>query len=271
MKSICWIFFFILISQKLSAQTTNEIWDNYMATFENKPGSIVVRMDLINLAPLKEYKFILITGITYESKSPDGLPDKETLSAIQKVGDELQQTIAISLKEVYVGSFTYNNERLEYFYLQDTVGAREILKSFYKSKYDKLKTYINIRNDSDWKAYKEFLYPNEETLNYMADSKVVFSLIESGDKLTKARKVDHFSYFKSKKDAEQFKDNIQKVGYRIEKIDKNSDSAYPYSVLFWKEQNVDLNSISQITTVLREISKRCNGEYDGWETMVIKD
>lgn len=271
MKSLYCILLFILISQKLSAQNTTEVWDNYMTTFENKPGSIVVRMDLINSTPLKEYKFILVTGIAYESKNPDGLPDKETLAAIQKVGDELQQIIGVNFKEVYVGSFTYNNERLEYFYLQDTIAVRDTLKSFYHLKHDKAKNYINLKNDSAWMAYKEFLYPNEETLNYMADSKVVYSLVENGDKLIKARKVDHFTYFNSKKDAEKFKDEILKVGYQIEKINKNSDNTQPYSVLFWKEQYVDLNSINQTTVILREISKKCNGEYDGWATIVIKE
>ncbi|MES2520203.1 MAG: DUF695 domain-containing protein [Bacteroidota bacterium] len=271
MKSTYWLLLITLMSQKLSAQATTERWDNYMATFENKPGLVVVRMDLIKSAPLKEYKFILVTGITYESKNPDGLPNKETLSAIQKVGDELQQVIGTTFKEVYVGSFTYNDERLEYFYLRDTIGVRETLKSFYNLKHNKFKNYIYIRNDSDWKGYKEFLYPNEETINYMTDSKVVYSLVENGDKLIKARKVNHFAYFNSKKDAEKFKDEIQKIGYQIEKINKNSDNTFPYSVLFWKEQYVDLNSINQTTVILREVSKKCNGEYDGWETIVIKE
>ena len=271
MKTICYILLLILITQKIFAQKDQETWDSYMATFENKPGSTVVRMDLIDSAPLKEYKFILITGVTYESKSPDGLPDNNTLSFVQQIGDELQQLMHSTLKEVYVGSCMYNYERLEYFYLKDTLGIRNVLKEFYLSKYPKFKKYINLREDFDWKGYREFLYPSETIINYMADSKVVKSLVDNGDNLTKSRKVEHFAYFKSQNESEEFKVEIEKKGYLIIEIGKNSIGEYPHKVLFWKDQFVDLESINQVTKSLKDIAKKYKGEYDGWETVVIKE
>jgi uncharacterized protein (TIGR01619 family) len=269
MKTLLCLFLLLTVSQKLFAQ--NEIWDNYMASYENKPGSVVVRMDLVSSAPLKEYKYVLVTGTTYESKDSEGLPDNITLLFVQKIGNELQQILMNKYENIYVGSLTYNFERLEYFYVKDTIGLRQTLNKFYESKYLKIKKYVNLKIDSDWKYYKEFLYPNENILNYMADNKVVMSLVENGDKLNKSRKVDHFSYFKSQREAQEFRIEIEKEGYNIEIVGKNDIGDYPYKVLFWKNQFVDLEHINQVTTNLKEIAKKYNGEYDGWETVVVKE
>ena len=61
-------------------------------------------------------------------------------------------------KEIYVGSFMHNYQRLEYFYLKDTIGLRNVLENFYGTKYPNFKNYINLRVDADWKGYREFLY-----------------------------------------------------------------------------------------------------------------
>ncbi len=261
----------ILLQNVLMAQNEKESWDSYLASYENKkPGSTVVRMDLINNVPIKEYKFILISGVTYKSDDTDGFPDNKTLEIIQQIGDELGKYIHSKFNGIYVGSFMHNFERLEYFYLKDNTNVKEIVTSFYDTKYPQFKSYVNIKDDSQWTYYKDFLYPNEDIQNYMGDQKVVDNLTKNGDDLTKSRRVDHWVYIDSKQNAETFKIEVEKLGYKIEEIKKDKENRNSYKVNFWKDEFVDLGSINQITSNLRVICKKYNGVYDGWETFVIK-
>lgn len=253
------------------AQSERESWDSYLATYENKkPGSTVVRMDLVKNAPINDYKFVLVSGVTYKSDNVDGFPDDKTLAIVQQIGDELEKLIHSKFNGIYVGSFMHNFERLEYYYLSDNTNVKEVIKSFYDTKYPQFKSYINIKDDSKWTYYKNFLYPNEDILNYMGDQKVVDNLIKNGDDLTKSRRVDHWAFFDSKEYALKFKIEIEKIGYKIEEIKKEKGSNKSYKVNFWKDEFVDLTSINQITSNLRSISKKNNGKYDGWETFIIK-
>ena len=119
----------------LKSQNSDEQWDVYLASYEDeKPGSTTIRLDLLNSAPINQYNYVLVTGITYKTKREDGFPEDKTFSLLHQIGDEL---IAILTKEssfLSVGSFTYNNERLEYFYLSDSTGIRSILKKYYQRK-----------------------------------------------------------------------------------------------------------------------------------------
>ena len=45
-------FIGLLLINQLQAQEEN--WQNYIATFENKPGSVIVDMQLKEVAPLKQ-------------------------------------------------------------------------------------------------------------------------------------------------------------------------------------------------------------------------
>jgi hypothetical protein len=115
------------------------------------------------------------------------------------------------------------------------------------------------------------LYPNEETLEFMFDSKVVQKLAEKGDKLDKPRKVDHWIYFENEQDRNCFIDYLKNKRFKIESKTKVTNKIKPYSLQISREDNVRLSDISKITGDLRQNAKKCNGDYDGWETCLVTD
>jgi len=252
----------------MSAQSVKETWETYIASYDNnKPGSTTVRMDLINSTPIKDYNFVLVTGIKYESNRQDGFPENKTFEKLSKVNNKLIKLLNNCCSNIIVGSFTYEFERLEYFYLKTDKGIKQKIEKLYKTKFPNDKYYVNIKEDKNWKYYTDFLYPNQETINYIADAKVVKKLVESGDKLTKERRVDHWIYFSNKADLNSFKKKIIELKFNIEPSMKK-DSLQPYEIRIWRTDKVDLNSINSITNQLRKLSERFNGDYDGWETSV---
>ncbi|WP_026777399.1 DUF695 domain-containing protein [Polaribacter sp. Hel_I_88] len=260
------------ITSFLNSQSKKESWETYIATYEkSKPGSTTVRMDLINSVPNKEFEYVLVTGIKYESKREDGFPEKQTFDKLYKVTDGIIEILNKNCKNIIVGSFTYDYERLDYFYLQSENGIKEKLENFYKRNFPKEKYYINLIKDTNWKYYREFLYPNEETINYIEDEKVVRQLIQAGDKLKKERQVDHWVYFSKKENLSLFRKEIEKLNFKIKSQNEKASLERPFEIRIWKVHKVDLNSVNLITNQLRELAKKYNGDYDGWETSVEKE
>ncbi len=275
MKKIIIVLLFgtLLVSNHVVSQTQTEHWESYIASYEGeKPGSTTVRMDLIKSAPISGYNYVLVTGITYKSEREDGFPKgDETFKLLHKIGNGLESILNKNVENVFVGSFMHDFERLEYFYLKSNKGVKEKIEQFYKANYPDKEYYLNIKEDKNWEYYIKFLYPNEETINYMEDQKVLSALKNAGDNLTKARRIDHWVYFSSKASMLSFKKEVLKQGFKIESSGKTEEGAIPYRLRFYRIDYVDIDSIYPITSSLRKMAVKHNGDYDGWETSVETD
>ncbi|CAM1341935.1 DUF695 domain-containing protein [Tenacibaculum amylolyticum] len=271
-NSFKFLLVILFVSSLTTAQNLNESWDTYIASYENdKPGSTTLRMDLYDLAPIKSFNYVLVTGITYKTSRNDGFPEKETLKLLYKAADAVTEIIKKETESISVGSFTHDKERLEYFYIKTPKNVASKIEQFYKDNYPKYKFYLNIKEDKKWKYYLDFLYPNEEIKNYMADLSVLRNLQEAGDNLTKARRVDHWLYFSDKSKLKECKEELIKSNFTIQDTTIDNKRNLTYGLQVWRIDNVDINSIYPITKGLRTLAKKYSGEYDGWETSVEKE
>jgi uncharacterized protein (TIGR01619 family) len=256
----------------INAQNTEERWDTYMATYEDgKSGSTTLRMDLIDDAPIESFDYVLVTGLTYETSKENGFPENETFSLLHKVADDLIEIVEGETEFFLVGSFMYNYERLEYFYIKEPKNIVSKIEKFYKDNYPNYNYYLNVKEDNEWTYYRDFLYPNEEIKNYMADQSVLRHLEEAGDKLTKARRVDHWLYFSNELEMNKCQEELINLNFKVEFAGINKETDPPFELQVWRIDNVDIDSIYPITTNLRTIAQKFNGEYDGWETSIEKE
>jgi len=256
-------------SQNVQIKDTGK-WEVYIAGYEKGPGSTVLNMGLVNKAPDKKLPFIVITGVTFTNCREDGLPEENEFINLHEISDDVQKSIAELTNMEMAGTFTYQCERLDYVYVSDTSKIRKSIAELYKSKYSKYKSYISIKRDENWDAYLKFLYPNEETQEDMSNQKVLTQLQKNGDKLTKARLVDHWIYFASSQDRENFEKNIFNDGFKIEGREKVDDTDKPFQLHISRVDKVDPESINKITLDLRHKARQVNGNYDGWETFIVK-
>ena len=263
------VVLFLVVPFLLMAQAEN--WDVYMAQYENKPGSITLNLSLKSTAPVKTLPFLLITGVSFRNCDSIGMPVKREFSNLYRIADSVQAIVNSSVKNNLVGSFTYLCQRFDYFYLNDTIGLRQNLASLYKSKFPLYIPYINIKEDKNWTTYLNFLYPNDATMEFMQNQKVILALQKGGDKLIKARPVDHWFYFKTELDRSCFITYAIKQQFKIVAKEKNANLfKAPFKLHLSRTDKVDAASISRITLELKKQAKQCNGEYDGWETFVVK-
>lgn len=257
------------LTSRCFAQQEN--WDVYVADYGGKPGSTLVNMDIKAWAPRADLPFILITGVKFENCDGEGFPQKGEFENLYKVSDTVLKYISELTDNIIAGAFTHQCERLDYIYIKDSTGVRAKLTELYKSRFQNYAPYINIKEDKQWNAYLNFLYPNEETREYMSNQKVVLSLVNAGDKLSQPRKTDHWAYFENENDRKCFQQIVTGMGFSIGNTDYDKDTKKSYKLQFSRTDKVDLENINRITSDLRKKALTCNGEYDGWETFVIKE
>ena len=220
---------------------------------------------------LRDLPYVLITGVTFTNCTDDGFPDKNEFDNLYKVSDDVQELIAKLTKMELAGTFTYQCERLDYIYVNDTVKIRAKLAELYHSKFGNYKHSINIKRDDNWDAYVKFLYPNEDMQEHMSNQKVIEQLLAAGDNLTKARQVVHWIYFSNVNDRDLYEKSIVSSGFEIEGKEKIDNSDKPYVLQISRTDKVDPESINKVTIDLKRKAKQMNGDYDGWETSIVKE
>ena len=147
----------------------SDFWWSYLASYDQGPGSIVVNLGLKKQLPLSEYRTLIITGVTYATQRVDGLPETSDLDHLNKMSSKLIEAIEKVTPAIHAGTFKYNRECLHYVYVKDGSIVEEALKAFYSKECPECKTYTNIKDDPNWTAYKDFLFPNQATFDFYHD------------------------------------------------------------------------------------------------------
>jgi hypothetical protein len=155
------------INRKQFEQILNVNWDFYFAEYENGPGSIILDMSLNDLAPIKDFPILVVAGVTFSNCSEYGLPNEDEIINLNIISDCIIKIISNITKFKYAGVFTYQCEQLHYIYVKEAINIKEELTKLFLDKFKEYKYYINIKNDTEWEAYLEFLFPNEETRQWM--------------------------------------------------------------------------------------------------------
>lgn len=260
-----------LLLLSLHAFSQNENWDVYMARYEKGAGSTVFNVSLKDSAPIKGYPFLLKTGVKAKDCPQGGLVSGTELDMLYSISDKMKSIIDAELKNREAGTFSYQCERTDYYYVADTNGLRTKLAVAYKTFYPQYEYTIEIRVDPEWDAYLKFLYPNEEIREYMENEKVIYNLTKAGDDLSKPRQTDHWLYFNNEADRNAFISYALKENFKIESRKTLDKGSRPFQLQISRTDKVDMSSITEITGELRKKAKELNGEYDGWETFVIKN
>jgi hypothetical protein len=192
------------------------------------------------------------------------------LKKLYTIKDDIFDTINGTASFYYVGSFMYDGNRFEYYYVKDVEGLEAKIDKLFRQKYSREKYKVFVREDITWELYKDFLYPNEEIKNFMSNRDTLIQLRNAGDVAEHARKIEHYAKFPTEEFRAEFMTEIKQLSYTVEGGRISDDKTLPFEIKFYREDTTTMEQISKITQKLIEISKKYYGKYDGWETFVWK-
>ena len=262
----------LLITFNSLAQEPIEDWDTYMANYKKGAGSVLFNRALKEKAPLLIYNYLVITGVKIKECSPDGFPTQQEFQNLYKISDRVNELLEKKKRRILAGTLTYQCERLDYYYVNDTTLLRKYLTEFYKTNYPQYSFILKMEEDKSWSRYLKFLYPNEEVMESMKNQKVILQLTKAGDKLTKERRIDHTLYFKTAEERREFFLKVYEQKFLVEKLELLKDSSsHPFVLIMHRTDKPELANITRLTLYLAKEAAKYNGLYDGWETFVLTD
>lgn len=248
-----------------------EEWEFYLTNIDGNPGSIMVDLGLISIAPIPDHETIVWVSVKMNQPKENGLSTSGKIEILGQIEDSLVTKLNKKHNCTFVGRATTDGNRDFYFYFGNTTlydkSISEAMVQFPKYTYD-----FGTKADKDWKSYFDFLYPLPKQLQSIQNRRVIEQLEKGGDKLTKAREVDHWIYFKTEADRETFLQKISTENFSIvdKDFDKELDEA-PFGLHIKRVDKVDQESVDQYVIHLWQLASESNGDYDGWETSIEKD
>ena len=157
-----------------------------------------------------------------------------------------------------------------YFYCEDGTDPEHIINEVMQF-YPEYRYRFDQKLDSDWSTYFNYMYPSKEIMQTISNRSVIENLQNHGDNLEVARAIDHWIYFKNEVDLHKFVEIILSWDFQINQRNKIEEyDGFPYQLQISKTEFVDQQSIDHCTLQLSQLANQLNGEYDGWETVVIK-
>jgi hypothetical protein len=86
--------------------------------------------------------------------------------------------------------------------------------------------------------------------------------------LTAAREVQHWIYFRSEPARALFRDAATAAGLGFVS-ESSSKGELPFGIVVARTQPIEQNSIDRTVIELLNLSRRFDGDYDGWETPIV--
>ena len=167
--------------------------------------------------------------------------------------------------KVLSGTFTYKCQRLNYYYVKDTMGVRNAIMRMYNRSYPDYSYSINIKQDAGWTTYRTFLYPDEATLTWMDNDRIIARMMQQGDSLVKRRDINFEFYFKTDSDRVSFARYVQTRNYRVDTVVVSKSNSMPFELIASENGMVKMDSINNRVLDLKRELKNHHGLYNGWQ------
>ncbi|WP_019415173.1 DUF695 domain-containing protein [Paenisporosarcina sp. TG20] len=248
----------------------SEFWDTYFDLIDEKPAAVVLDMEVSQEIDTEQYKNAFVVRFRLKSPNEEGLHVGAEADQLNEIEETLMETAEL-INYINVGRITTNGIRDIIFYStqeEETALASEANGYYHSLGYEM--EVFKIEEDTNWEFYFEFLYPDSYQIQHIGNHSVLEALEESGDKLETPRKLEHTVLFQNEMMKKRFIKTVKKVGFTIEEETLKKDEEGDYVICISRVDSVDYNSIDELTDLLLEIAEKFEGEYDGWETIVIE-
>ena len=247
-----------------------ENWAAYLTTIDGEgPGSILVDLGLREIAPRPDLAHLLIVEIPVKNKRENGLPEVEEFDILSEIEESFDSALS-AIDRVFAGHLYCEGLASLYFYVESGIDLEALLKNCMEP----FRGYTfahRVEYDPNWEGYFDFLYPAPIELQRLGNESVIRNLTEHGDNLEKERKVEHWIYFPSQADRSQFLTSIANDGFEVEDLSVDEDYGLPYKAQISREDKVTLEATDEYILDLWQKAQDFNGNYDGWETYIVKD
>ena len=255
---------------------TNKIpqeWNAYRSWIDDNPAVFRLNLALDEVAPIEGFSYCV--RITIELKNPDenGFSTNER-PQIYAIEDQILRPLQ-SDKDILVAVLTVQGEVTWYFYSQ----APETLQERLSATWDTSMGYtyqVECSEDKQWNFFLKGLCPNIYEKQTIYNREILSACQENEDQVEVPRPIEHWLYFDTEQDMLSAIEKAAALGFTVyssEKVvpeeGKEVQEDLGYCLILSKENTpIDIDGD---TWDLIDIALDTHGNYDGWETILVKE
>ena len=244
-------------------------WEEYIKTVDSHPAMISLNVSASEDGSSEDHGYVAFVKVKLRVPTEDGFVAKDEIDDITFIEDRLELESLRYRHGQYVGRVISANHITFIYYLKldfewsDSVNAA-------MSHFQDYSFEFGSRTDSDWEVYQKLLFPTDKEWQIIHNHHACDELSSAGDTLQTPRAIEHTSYFKTPQAREQFSAFIVSEDFKILENIEPSVETPAYGVKFYRIDVPHYHAIDNLTMTLIEYSKSYDGEYDGWETSLVK-
>lgn len=277
-------------------------WGVFFRKRNDKPIAHLIDLGLQGTEPDPQRPVLMVIQVKLqEVNQEDGLILPQEGARLEPLEDQLDKEMLARCGAEQVARLTGDGSRLYVYYGQTKDALAAVCPRCFPAD-SGYQPKAQGKPDPKW-SYYAALCPNDLETQEMKDMQLLMQLQEYGDVAQQVRPIEHFSHFKSESDRAAFIRKIQTMGYSIKELSNidetnaalfqgergqemskqlaalgvtmNQDtdvekSEYPWAVAYVKSQTVIPPEVHATTAQLLKLTQAHHGDYDGWETPVIR-
>jgi hypothetical protein len=243
-------------------------WEYYPRTIDDFQASVFVNLGIREEINSLALPSLLKIHLTLRTPNENGLPTNGEADLLFAFEDDLSAKVE-SFGGCYVGRITACGIRIYYFYVA-------IAENLVKPDLEELsgrhgyELGYDLTDDPSKAEYWLVLHPDKYEWLALMDLKVIQSLQGAGDTLEEERDICHYARFKDIEGMLAFRTWTKMNGFTDSKIHEPNVDSDSYTLVFHHNCVPRLCDISPVTILLTDKAEEYGGEYDGWETAVIR-
>jgi hypothetical protein len=244
-------------------------WDFYFCRINGELASIFLNLEFDIDVPDPTRPILGWVWVDMNAPRFDGLSSDEEAPTLHQIEDALRGSLG-NLGGLFVGRTTTAGRRELYYYLPSKEGFYEAVnRALFR--FDNYRISADTQQDLDWTHYLDHLYPDNAAIQTIRNRSALQSLTARGDDLVKSRKVTHYLYFDTDSPRQKLAQWARKAGYIAFAFPANSQSEQKaFGLSLAHQAFVDQESIDRVTTEIYEKALNLSGEYDRWESEVLR-
>lgn len=246
-----------------------EYWELYMKQIDGNIASVLVNAGISAELPSEDKYFMGFIKLAMKNPNDKGLISQEEEASLSFIEDKIEMESLRYRIGNYVGKIVSNGEMTFIYYLKHDFEWADMVQSAMKEFSDYNYEY-GSKMDPEWEIYNKLLFPTSIEWQIIQNHKVCDNLKAKGDSLHLTRAIEHKAYFETAKQRGSFVERIESESFKVKEFIEPNENTPMLGLCFYRQDKPFYYDIDTLTLHLIDLANQCEGQYDGWETSVVK-
>ncbi len=246
-----------------------EYWELYMKTIDGNIASVLVNAGISADLPSEDKFTMGFIKLTMQAPNDKGMICEDEEAQLSFIEDKIEMEALRYRIGNYVGKITSNGVITFIYYLKYDFEWPDVVQTAMKE-FPEYSYEFGSKMDPQWEIYSKLLFPTPIEWQIIHNHKVCDNLKVNGDSLHLPRAIEHKAYFETPQQREKFVEHIESESFKIKELMEPNENTSMVGLSFYRQDKPFYYDIDALTLHLINLSIQCEGQYDGWETSVVK-